>query len=91
MSKPTEIELETAIKAAIKIKEQGTDSYFVAKSLLNLSYRMKYYEALLNTVDRYLNHGQAEHERMKLLKTIEQIRQMELQGAHQDLDNFGLD
>ncbi len=91
MSKPTDNELRTAISAAIKIKEQGTDSYFVAKSLLNLCYRMKYYEELLKVADRYMNHGQADHERMELLKSIEHIKELESRIANMDLEDFGLE
>ena len=67
MSKPTDIELKTALLAAATMKEHDKDPFFIAKSLLSHNFRLKFYEDLFTAADRYMNHGQAEHERMKLL------------------------
>lgn len=91
MSKPSDSELETALRAVEKLKEHDNDTYFVAKSLLNLNYRMKYYEELLTSADRYMNHGQAEHERLHLLRAIEKVKEIEIRTANQDIENFGLE
>ena len=64
---------------------------FVAKSLLNLNYRMRYYEELLKAADRYMNHGQAEPERMKLLRAIEKVKDIEIRTAKEDIEDFGLE
>ncbi len=91
MSKPTEIELKTALVASATMKEHNKDPFFIAKSLLNHNYRLKYYEELLTVADRYMNHGQAEHERMKLLRCIEKIKETEIKIEKGKIDNFGLE
>jgi len=91
MSKPTDIELKTALVAAATMKEHDKDPFFIAKALLNHNYRLKYYEDLLKSADRYMNHGQAEHERMKLLKCIEDIKDIESRISNRQSENFGLE
>jgi len=90
MSKPTEIELKTALVAAATMKEHDKDPFFIAKTLLNHNFRLKHYEELLKAADRYMNHGQAERERMKLLKCIEQIKEAENKITNTSNESFGL-
>lgn len=90
MSKPTDIELKTALIAAATMKEHNKDPFFLAKSLLNHNYRLKIYEDLLQAADTYINHGQADQQRMKLLKCIEKIKAAELRTANIDSKNLGL-
>ena len=91
MSKPTNEELKTALTAAIDMKEHDNDPYFVAKALLNLQYRMRYYEELMSIADRYANLGQAEHEHTLLLKQIDKIKDVEMYTGKYDLESFGLE
>ncbi len=91
MGKPTEIELKTALIAAATMKEHDKDPFFIAKTLLNHHYRLKYYENLLKIADRYMNHGQAERERMALLSCIEKIKTMESRLENNDRGDFGLE
>lgn len=91
MSKPTEIELKTAIIAAETMKEHDKDPFFIAKALLNHHYRLKYYEELLKTADHYMNHGQAEQQHMALLRCIDKIKEVESHIAKQDIESFGLE
>ncbi|HED32649.1 MAG TPA: hypothetical protein ENJ08_00335 [Gammaproteobacteria bacterium] len=91
MSKPDEIELKTALVAAATMKEHDKDPFFIAKTLLNQHYRLKFYEELQKAADRYLNHGQADRERMALLGCIEKIRTMERKLANDDIKDFGLE
>ena len=91
MSKPTDIELKTALVAATTMKEHDKDPFFIAKTLLNHNFRLKHYEALLKAADRYMNHGQAEGERMKLLRCIEKVKEAESRAANEDIDSFGLE
>ncbi len=91
MSKPTDIELKTAIQKAIEMKEHDQDPDFIAKSLLNLQFRMRFYEELAQIADRYMNLGQAENERMLLLRTIEKVKEIELRTAKLDIEDFGLE
>jgi len=91
MSKPSDIELKTALVAASTMKEHDKDPFFIAKALLNHNYRLKHYEELLKAADRYMNHGQAEHERMKLLKCIEKIKDAESRITRSSNGSFGLE
>ena len=91
MSKPTDIELKTALVAAATMKEHDKDPFFIAKALLNHNYRLKHFEELLKSADRYMNHGQAEHERLKLLKCIEDIKDAESRTSNKHSDSFGLE
>ena len=91
MSKPTDIELKTALIASTTMKEHDKDPFFIAKTLLNHNYRLKLYEDLLKISDRYMNHGQAEHERMALLHCIEKIKETESRISNEETKNFGLE
>jgi len=91
MSKPTEIELKTALVAAATMKEHDKDPFFIAKALLNHNYRLKFYEELLQAADLYMNHGQAEHDHMKLLRCIEKVKEAESYTAHDSHEDFGLE
>lgn len=91
MSKPTDTELKTAMTAAASMKEQNKDPFFVAKSLLNHNYRLRFYEDLLKHADLYMNHGQAEHDHMELLRSIEKVKEAENFIEHNSPDGFGLE
>jgi len=91
MSKPTDAELKTAMTAAAAMKERDDDLAFIAKTLLNHNYRLKYYEDLLKYADLYMNHGQAEHDHMELLRCIDKIKEIESYTAHESPDGFGLE
>jgi len=91
MSKPTETELKTALIAAQTMKEHDKDPFFLAKSLLNHDYRLKYFEDLLKAADLYMNHGQSEYDRLQLLHQIEKVRHEELRISKQDEKDFGLE
>ena len=91
MSKPTDIELKTALVAAATMKDHDKDPFFIAKALLNHNYRLKFYEDLLQAADLYVNHGQAEHDHMKLLRCIEKVKEAENYTAHDSPDDFGLE
>ena len=91
MSKPTVAELNTAMAAAAAMKEHDNDLAFIAKTLLNHNYRLKFYEDLLKYADLYINHGQAEHDHMELIRCIDKIKEIESFTAHEQADNFGLE
>lgn len=91
MSKPSDIQLDIAIKTAIEMKEQDDDSNYLAKSLLNHHYRIRYLEEVLQAADRFMNHGMAEHERMHLLRSIEKAKEAEYRTAGKEHEEFGLE
>ncbi len=78
MGIPTKDELETALKHAALLRENGEDIYYLAKCLLNLNYRMKFYENVLAKADLYLHSGGGSHEHAMLANAIKLARQADL-------------
>jgi len=91
MSKPTEEELETALKMAAQMRDNKEDSFFIAKSLLSHNYRIKYLEEIMRSADRYINHGMSEQERTHLIRTIEKAKDTESFTSGESRDSFGLE
>lgn len=83
MGRPTEEELAAALKEAGRMREQGEDPAFVAKSLLNHNYRLNYLLQLYHQLEHYFHSGQAEQEHARLIKLLEKVRQEE---RHAGLD-----
>lgn len=84
MGKPTEDELKSALSEAAHMREQGEDPHFVAKSLLNLNYRLAHLEQVLHAADRYLHSGLAEHNHAELVRAIEAYKQADERGTAQE-------
>lgn len=84
MGRPSKEELTEALAEAGRMREQGEDPHFVAKSLLNHDYRLKLYEQLYQVAEHYLRSGQGETEHSKLMKILEKIRSEE---RHPGLDS----
>jgi len=91
MSKPTEEELETAIKMAAQMRDKNIDPFFIAKTLLSHNYRIKYLEEIMHAADRYINHGMSEQEKTHLIRTIEKVKDAESFTANRERDSFGLE
>lgn len=91
MSKPTENELKTALNKAIEMKEKGQDDFFLAKTLINHHYRIRYLEEVLRIADRYMNHGMADHEHTMLLRAIEKAKEAEERTSGNEHEDFGLE
>jgi len=83
MGKPTEEELNTALAEAARMREQGEDPCFVAKSLLNLNYRLGHLEHVLQAAERYLHSGLAEHNHAELIKSIETFKRADARGTQE--------
>lgn len=77
MGRPTADELDMAIAEAIRMRESGNDPRFVAKSLLNLNYRMQYMDRLLSAAKRYLHAGQSMQEHRHLTLAIQAAEKAE--------------
>lgn len=84
MGKPTVAELETALQHAVQLREQGEDIYYIAKALLNLNYRMKYLEEVLDKVKLYLHSGEGAVEHALLIKTIEEAERVSMAAGDND-------
>lgn len=67
MSKPTEEELETALKTAEQMRDTKDDPCYIAKALLSCNYRIKYLEEILHMADHYINHGMADQDKTHLI------------------------
>lgn len=91
MSKPTDEELEAALKMAAQMRDKKIDPFFIAKSLLSHNYRIKYLEEILHVADRYINHGMSEQEKTHLIKTIEKVKDAESFTAGKERGSFGLE
>lgn len=77
MGKPTAEELKQALAEAGRMREQGDDSHFVAKALLNLNYRFGYLERVYQTAERYLNAGLSPALHAELVKNIAEYKEAE--------------
>ena len=91
MSKPTDEQLETALKMAAQMRDNKIDPFFIDKSLLSHNYRMKYLEEILHAADRYINLGMSEQEKTHLIKTIEKAKDAESFTSGKERDSFGLE
>lgn len=91
MPKPTDEELDAALKMAIQMREKNVDPFHVAKSLLSHNYRIHYLEQVLRSADRYINMGMSERERTELLRAIEKAKDAEFHTAQQEQASFGLE
>ena len=78
MGKPTKEEYELALTHAAQLREQGEDVYYIAKSLLNLNYRIRYLEDVLAKADLYLHSGEGAREHADLVKAIEKAEEASL-------------
>lgn len=88
MGKPTEDELKKALEEVSRMREQGDDPHFVAKSLLNIYYRFHLLEKVLHATELYLHSGHAAHEHSILIKAINEYHAKEKRTAGEDKDAF---
>jgi hypothetical protein len=79
MGKPTEQQLKEALAEAGRMREQGEDPHFIAKSLLSLHYRHHRLENVLHAARLYLR-GMDEHQHTVLLRAIEEAVRAENEG-----------
>ncbi|MBE9568820.1 MAG: hypothetical protein IMF14_08990 [Proteobacteria bacterium] len=91
MAKPTDEELETALKMAAQMRDKKIDPFFIAKTLLSHHYRIKYLEETMRAADRYINHGMSEQEKTHLIRTIEKAKDAESYTSGKSRDSFGLE
>ena len=91
MSKPTEEELETALKMAGQMRDKDVDPFFIAKALLSMNYRVNHLESVLQAADRYVNMGMSESERIKLIRSIEKAKDIDSYNSNTERSSFGLE
>jgi hypothetical protein len=91
MSKPSNEELETALKMAANMRDKKIDPFFVAKALLSHNHRIKYLEEILHAADRYINQGMSEQEKTHLTLTIQKAKDAEDFTSGETSERFGLE
>jgi hypothetical protein len=91
MSKPSEEELDTALKMAAQMRDENSDPFYIAKALLSHNYRIKYLEETMRAADRYINQGMSEQERSHLIRSIEKAKDAESFTAGKERERFGLE
>lgn len=89
MGKPTESELQQAIRAAVLMRESGNDPDFVAKSLLNLNYRVQKLERVMTAARRYLHAGQSVSDHRQLMQLIQAAEKASAETEEDDLPILG--
>ena len=86
MSKPTPEEMHSALTEAARLREQGKDDFHLGKVLLNLNYRIRFLEDVLDKADLYLHSGEGAVEHSDLVKSIERARQAMMSSGEGDDD-----
>lgn len=74
MGRPTAEELDTALREAARMREAGEDPHLLAKSLLNLNYRVRYLEDVMHKADLYLHSRAGALEHADLVTAIARAR-----------------
>jgi len=90
MSKPTEDELHTALKASARMRETGQDPLFLGKALLHCHYLNGLLEEMLAAAEAYLHSGMSEREHARLEKAVEKVRAAERRAARLEPPPVGL-
>lgn len=91
MGMPTTEEMKEALAEAGRMREQGDDPHHVAKALLNLNYRVKILERVLEAAELFYRSGHAVTEDQNLKKAIADARAaIERSGAIEH-ERFGLE
>ena len=75
MGMPTEEELKIALAEAARMREQGEDPHFLAKSLLNYTYQVEQLKKVLKAADLFYHSGMAVQEQTNLKRAIEQVKE----------------
>ena len=91
MPKPTNEELEAAIKTAVAMREKNEDPFNLAKCLLSHNFRVKHLEEVLKIADRYCNMGMAQRELTHLVRAIEKAKNVESYTSQSEQERFGLE
>jgi len=91
MSTPTNEQLSIALQEAARMREQGEDPNFVAKSLLSLNYRFTELEYVYHALEHFIASGQAADAHTSLVKAMEHYRDVDLRAKGESKPTkFGL-
>lgn len=73
------------------MREQGDDPHHIAKALLNLNYRVKSLEKVLEAAELFYRSGQSVTEHQKLKKAIGDARAAIERSGGIERERFGLE
>ena len=76
--RPSADELDIALNAAERMREQDVDPHHLALSLQFLHARCRQLEDIYQLVDRYLRFGMPEHELSELHRQVGRLRESDL-------------
>ena len=65
------------------MREHDDDPDFLAKSLLNLHYRFKVWQKVIDATKRYLHSGQGSREHASLVSALREAERIESEGNHE--------
>lgn len=74
MAMPTDEELKTALSEAARMREQGEDAHHLAKALLNLNYKVRILEKVLESAESFYRSGQSLTAEQHLKKAMDEAR-----------------
>lgn len=83
MGKPTSEELQLALSEAVRMREHDEDPYFLAKSLLNMNYRVGFLEKVMLAAELYLR-GEGVQEHTALQRAIERAKKEDARTSGED-------
>ncbi len=89
MGKPTSEELQQALNEAARMREHNQDPHFLAKSLLNLNYRVGFLEKVMRAAELYLR-GEGVQEHAVLQRAIDIAKKEDAHTAGNDSNSLFL-
>ena len=90
MGVPTAEELQTALKEAALMREQGEDPHHIAKTLLNHNHRIGKLENVMHAAELYIRSGEGGHEHAELVRAIKSAKDAGSNPAKRDELDYGL-
>ena len=90
MGKPTSEELQTALTEAARMREKKEDPHFLAKTVLNMDYRIKSLEKIYHSAALYLHSGQGATEHTRLLQAMNSYESLDNRTEGKEDESFGL-
>jgi len=88
--KPTPEELRNALQKAERMRDQGDDPDFLAKTLLYLRRRDETLEKVLEHLELFLRFGLPVEEHVKLVRLVEEAQAQQRMERGEEVDNLGL-
>ncbi|MEJ2180911.1 MAG: hypothetical protein P8Y28_10855 [Gammaproteobacteria bacterium] len=86
----TDNERSQALETAGMLRETGNDDHYIAKTVLNLNYRVKQLETVYRATERYLHSGMSITEHQNLENAIKKYRTLENRTSGSDVSAFNI-